>query len=198
MQMLGVACAGATQRFEATHESLAGYGVPQWYQDGKLGIYMHWAPFSVPAFQTEWYPRWMYVEGNPVYEHHIKTWGSLNKFGYKDFIPMFKGERFDADAYVRLFKEAGARYVIFIPSHELDFSLSSTSLTDYKSKRDYTREVAEACARKGLAFGLYVHLATGMLKDCNHLLSGGRRAEFGRIRVARGKEQDAYLDAWLT
>lgn len=108
-----------------------------------------------------------------------------------------RATRFDADAWARVFKEAGARYVIFIPSHELDFSLSSTALTDYKSRCDYTREVADACARQGLAFGLYVHLATGMLKDCNHLLSGGRGAEFGRIRVGRGKEQDAYLDAWL-
>jgi hypothetical protein len=98
-----------------------------------------------------------------------------------------RASRFDADAWARAFKEAGARYVIFIPSHELDFSLSSTSLTDYKSTRDYTREVADACVRHGLAFGLYVHLATGMLKDCNHLLSGARRAEFGRIRLARGR-----------
>lgn len=109
-----------------------------------------------------------------------------------------RATRFDADAWARAFKEAGARYVIFVPSHELDFSLSRTVLTDYKSERDYTRELAEACARHGLTFGLYVHLATGMLKDCNHLLSGGGRAAFGRRRLARAKEQDAYLDAWLT
>lgn len=72
-----------------------------------------------------------------------------------------RATRFDADAWTRAFKEAGARYVIFVPSHELDFSLSRTVLTDYKSERDYTQEVAEACARHELTFGLYVRLATG-------------------------------------
>ena len=109
-----------------------------------------------------------------------------------------RATRFDADAWVRAFKQAGARYVIFVPSHELDFSLSRTALTDYRSRRDYTGEVADACARHGLAFGLYVHLATGMLGDSNHLLAGDRLAAFGRIRLARARQQDEYLDAWLT
>jgi len=47
-------------KFEATSESLTQYQVPQWYEDGKFGIYFHWAPFSVSAYKTEWYPHWMY------------------------------------------------------------------------------------------------------------------------------------------
>ena len=105
------ASAPAEEEFEATRESLIRYGVPQWYDDAKFGIYLHWGPFSVAAFETEWYPRHMYIEGTDHQKHHLKTWGPLNEFGYKDFIPMLTADKFDPDAYAKLFKEAGARYV---------------------------------------------------------------------------------------
>jgi len=77
--------------FEPTWESLKQYHVPDWYQNGKFGIFIHWGVYSVPAFGNEWYPRNMYLQGSPEFEHHVKTYGPHTEFGYKDFIPQFTG-----------------------------------------------------------------------------------------------------------
>src|SRR2546429_2871466 len=79
--------------FAATWESLKGYSIPEWYKDAKFGIFIHWGAYSVPAFGNEWYPRNMYREGSEEYKHHIATYGRQDKFGYKDFLPMFKAEK---------------------------------------------------------------------------------------------------------
>src|SRR5579859_6795671 len=95
--------------FHPDWESLQHYEAPEWYKDAKFGIFIHWGVYSVPAFGNEWYPRNMYREGSNEYKHHIATYGLLEKFGYKDFIPMFKAEHFDPAAWALLFKEAGAK-----------------------------------------------------------------------------------------
>lgn len=56
------------QKFEATWESLKNYSVPEWYQDAKFGIFIHWDVYSVPAFANEWYPRNMYLVGTAVFD----------------------------------------------------------------------------------------------------------------------------------
>lgn len=81
--------------FRPDWESLQKYEVPEWYKDAKFGIFIHWGVYSVPAFGDEWYPRNMYRKGAEEYEHHIATYGTQDKFGYKDFIPMFKAQHFD-------------------------------------------------------------------------------------------------------
>src|SRR5690349_4667870 len=83
--------------FRPDWESLQKYEVPEWYKDAKFGIFIHWGLYSVPAFGNEWYPRDMYRPGQPEYEHHRATYGPQDKFGYKDFVPMFKAEKFDPD-----------------------------------------------------------------------------------------------------
>ena len=87
-------------RYEPTWASLQNYEVPQWFMDEKLGIFIHWGVYSVPAFDNEWYPRFMYRDevsrkGPNYFEHHTETWGYPSKFGYKDFIPLFKAENWD-------------------------------------------------------------------------------------------------------
>ncbi|MDU7709666.1 MAG: alpha-L-fucosidase, partial [Clostridium sp.] len=75
--------------YKAHWDSLAFHKVPDWYKNAKFGIFIHWGVFSVPAYGSEWYPRWMYKEGTDEYRHHTSTYGPLEQFGYKDFIPMF-------------------------------------------------------------------------------------------------------------
>lgn len=84
-----------TDGFKDTWESLAEHETPKWFKEAKFGIFIHWGIYSVPAFGNEWYSRNMYIQGTPEFEHHMKTFGPQNKFGYKDFIPMFKAENFD-------------------------------------------------------------------------------------------------------
>ena len=76
------------KKYEPTWEYLGQYQIPQWYIDAKFGIFIHWGPYCVPAFGSEWYPRKMYLQGDPAFEHHRETWGEHTEFGYKDFIPM--------------------------------------------------------------------------------------------------------------
>jgi alpha-L-fucosidase len=151
-------------RFEPTWESLKQYSVPQWFEDAKLGIFIHWGVYSVPAFANEWYSRNMYLQGSPEFKHHVETWGEHTQFGYKDFIPMFKAEKFDADAWIDLFKKAGAQYVVPVAEHHDGFPMYDTALSDWNAakmgpKRDIVAEIAAAARGKGLVFGVSNHRA---------------------------------------
>jgi alpha-L-fucosidase len=151
-------------RFEPTWESLKQYSVPQWFVDAKLGIFIHWGVYSVPAFANEWYPRNMYQKGSPEYEHHRKKWGDHTKFGYKDFIPLFKAENFEPDAWLDLFKKAGARYVVPVAEHHDGFPMYDTRLSDWNAarmgpKRDVVGELVQAARRHGLIPGVSSHRA---------------------------------------
>lgn len=148
--------------FAANWASLSAFQVPQWYQDAKFGIFIHWGVYSVPAFDNEWYPRNMYQRGHKVFEHHLKTYGPQDKFGYKDFIPMFEAQRFDPRAWMDLFKRAGARYVVPVAEHHDGFAMYQTKLNRWNAvamgpKRDVIGELSRAAREAGLIFGLSSH-----------------------------------------
>jgi alpha-L-fucosidase len=148
--------------FRADWESLQKYEVPKWYKDAKFGIFIHWGAYSVPAFGNEWYPRNMYVPGSPEYKHHFATYGSQDKFGYKDFIPMFKAERFDPAAWAELFKKSGAKYVVPVAEHHDGFAMYDSGLSDWTAAkmgphRDTTGELGKAVRAAGLHFGVSSH-----------------------------------------
>ena len=83
-------------KYKADWGSLAHHKVPDWYRHDKVGVFIHWGVYSVPGYGNEWYSRNMYDKNSPEFEHHVKTYGAHKDFGYKDFIPMFKAESFDA------------------------------------------------------------------------------------------------------
>ena len=118
--------------------------VPNWYQDAKFGIFIHWGIYSVPAFGNEWYPRNMYLRGTPEFEHHVKTYGPQSRFGFKDFIPLFKAERFEPAAWATLFRKAGARFVVPVAEHHDGFAMYKTALSKWNAakmgpKRGFSR-----------------------------------------------------------
>ncbi len=150
--------------YEATWELLARYAAPQWYQNAKFGIFIHWGIYSVPAFDNEWYPRNMYLPGSRAFLHHRARWGDQAKFGYKDFIPMLTAEKFDAAAWAALFKAAGAEYVIPVAEHHDGFAMYDCSFSPWTAvqmgpKRDVIGEIAAAVRREGLVFGVSSHRA---------------------------------------
>ena len=153
----------STDKFQPTVESLEAYKCPEWFRDAKFGIYLHWGVYSV-AERGEWYARQMYIEGDSVYEHHVKTYGHPSKFGYKDFIPMWKAENFDPDRLVRLFKQAGAKYFTPCAIHHDNFDLWNSKHNKWNSvnmgpKMDITGMWREAALKHGLRFGVTTHLA---------------------------------------
>jgi alpha-L-fucosidase len=204
--------------YRADWQSLQKYEVPDWYKDAKFGIFIHWGVYSVPAFGSEWYPRNMYRQGSDEYQHHLSTYGSPTKFGYKDFIPMFRAEHFDPAAWARLFKEAGAKYVVPVFEHHDGFAMYDSGLSDWTAakmgpRRDVHGELAKAVRAEGLHLGASSHRV-----EHNFFLDGGRQIEsdvndpqfaafYGPAHTWMESKQtlltdwtyvsNAYLDDWL-
>jgi len=148
--------------YRADWESLRASRVPDWYRDAKFGIFIHWGVYSVPAFGNEWYPRQMYIAGSDEYKHHLATYGPQDRFGYKDFIPRFKAERFDPAAWSRLFKDAGAKYVVPVFEHHDGFAMYDSGLSDWTAvkmgpRRDLAGDLAKAIRAEGLRLGASSH-----------------------------------------
>jgi len=144
--------------YQANWESLRKHKVaPEWFRDAKFGIYFCWGVYSVPAFGTEWYPRTMHLKDKPEYRHHMKKYGDPSEFGYPDFVPMFKAEKFDPDEWADLFARAGARFAGPIAEHCDGFAMWETKLTPWNAKdmgpkRDIVGEMAKAIRKHNMKF----------------------------------------------
>jgi len=180
-----VAAGGATGPFQPTAQSVRQHRAPQWYEDAKFGIFIHWGVFAVPAYH-EWYveyisPRANYglMLGGPPYtatcgnlpeklckakiqeeavKYHLANWGP--NFPYDNFIPMFKAEKFDPAAWAQLFKESGARYVVLTAKHGDEFALWPTKFTHRNAMemgphRDLAGDLLKAVRQSGLKMGFY-------------------------------------------
>ncbi len=152
--------------YKPSWNSLKTHATPKWFQDAKFGIYTHWGIYSVPACgpNGSWYPYNMYREGTPQYEHHVKTYGHPSKFGYKDFIPMFKAEKFDADEWAELFKKAGAQFAGPVGEHHDGFSMWDSEVNEWDvakmgPKRDVVGELERAIRKQDMRFMVALHHA---------------------------------------
>ncbi|WP_338787229.1 alpha-L-fucosidase [Metabacillus sp. FJAT-53654] len=149
-------------KFKDNWDSLSQFKVPDWYRNAKFGIFIHWGVYSVPAFGSEWYSRNMYIQGSKEYEHHVNTYGNHKEFGYKDFIPMFNAEKFNADEWAQLFEAAGAKYVMPVAEHHDGFQMYKSDLSHYNSyemgpKLDILGELGAAFKKRGLELGASTH-----------------------------------------
>jgi len=183
--MCALAWSLAAQPYQPTTESLRKHKAPQWFEDAKFGIFIHWGPYAVPAFH-EWYVEFIspkaqfgFMYGGPpytatrdnlpeelfragireeAYRYHLQNWGP--NFAYDDFIPMFKAEKFDPDAWARLFQEAGARYVVFTAKHGDEFAMWPSKFTKRNAMemgphRDLAGDLTRAVRKLGLKMGFY-------------------------------------------
>ncbi|NCB93623.1 MAG: alpha-L-fucosidase [Clostridia bacterium] len=167
------------KKYTGTWESVKEHQVPEWYEDCKFGIFIHWGIYSVPAFAprtwelgevdadenwfcnnpyAEWYYNSINVGRGPSYEHHIEKYGK--DFKYEDFIPMWKAENWNPDQWADIFKKAGAQYVVLTTKHHDGFCLFPSDHTDFNSKvmgpqKDITGELTDAVKKAGLRMGLY-------------------------------------------
>lgn len=164
--------------YKPTWESIRTHQIPEWYQNCKLGIFIHWGLYSVPAFATptaelgevtneEWfchnpYAEWYYnslnMKSGATYDYHINKYGK--DFKYEDFADIWKAEKFEPEEWAALFQQSGARYVVMVTKHHDGFCLFPSKYTDYNSlkrgpKRDLVGELTEAVREKGMKMGLY-------------------------------------------
>lgn len=128
---------------------------PEWFRDAKFGLFFHWGPYSVPAYKNEWYSRNMYAKKNAINRYHVETYGKLDTFGYKDFYPMMKGEKFNAEEWADLVERSGAKYAGPVTEHSDNFSMWDSQVNEincvnYGPKRDVFGECAKAFRKRGI------------------------------------------------
>jgi alpha-L-fucosidase len=165
--------------YEENWESLKKYEIPQWMKEAKFGIFIHWGPNSVAELHTDWYPRWIYLDSgdvdsqtgafvdnkpHPAVAYHREKFGDQKEFGYKDLIPMFTMENFNAKEWVDLFKKAGAQYVVPVAEHHDGYALYESNITPFNAvnmgpKRDVFKELTDEIKKQGLICGVSSHLA---------------------------------------
>ena len=145
-------------------DSLACHKTPEWFGLAKFGVFIHWGLYSLPAHGNEWYSRNMYIREKEEWNWHRKHYGPQDQFGYKDFIPLFTAEKFSAQEWVSLIKEAGARYIFPVAEHHDGFQLYKSKLSAWNSwtmgpKRDILGEWKTAAEENGLIFCTSSHRA---------------------------------------
>ncbi|MHA1489599.1 MAG: alpha-L-fucosidase [Promethearchaeota archaeon] len=169
--------------YTADKKSIKKHEVPEWFHDAKLGIFIHWGLFSVPAFAVtgldlvesmkkgleehfknnpyaEWYLNSLRIPDSPTQKYHFKNYGE--DFTYDDFVPIFneKIKKWNPKEWASLFKKAGARYVVLVTKHHDGFLLWPSNYPNpkkenYCSNRDIVGELSKEVRKKGLKMGFY-------------------------------------------
>ncbi|QEG24317.1 alpha-L-fucosidase [Mariniblastus fucicola] len=158
-------------RFEADWDSIRSrYECPEWFRDAKFGIFVFWGPASVPQVGNDKYGRWMYgqkryvTKGVDCRAYHESHFGHQSKFGYKDFFPHFKMEKFDPKSWVSLFEDSGAKYIVPVAEMHDGYAMYASKHTrwnvvDVGPKRDVMRLLVDEARKKDLKVGLSSHFA---------------------------------------
>jgi alpha-L-fucosidase len=106
----------------------------------------------------------MYTEGSPQYKFHLATYGHPSRFGFKDVIGTWKGDRFDADYLIGLYKKAGAKYFVSMGVHHDNFDMWNSKFqprwnaAKMGPKKDIVGLFSAAARNNGLKFGVSEHL----------------------------------------
>ena len=176
-------------------ESLeAAYQVPAWFSEARFGIFIHWGVYAVPAYHNEWYEQHMY---NRFIDWHQEHFGPIDRFGYKDFIPMFTAARWDPAAWAELFRKSGARYVIPTAQHHDNFALWDSAVTPWNATRMGPRraligELAAAVRAKGLKFGVSNH----GIENFQFIHPDASAASKTLMADLKAKQADIFDPAW--
>ncbi|BES97784.1 alpha-l-fucosidase [Nesidiocoris tenuis] len=156
-----------TGPYKPTWDSLDRRPLPSWYDDGKVGIFIHWGVYAVPSYTSEWF--WINWKGNPspsesqkkLIEAYMKK-NYKPEFSYQDFAKDFTAEFFNATQWAEIIENSGARYVILTSKHHEGYALwpskysYSWNSMDVGPHRDIVGELRRAIAsKKKVKFGLY-------------------------------------------
>jgi alpha-L-fucosidase len=146
---------------QPTWDSLAVYECPEWFRDAKFGLWAHWSAQCVPE-QGDWYAKQMYIQGNPDYEFHCKTYGHPSKVGFKEIDHLWKAENWDPSAMMALYKAAGAKYFVALANHHDNFDCFDSKYQPWNSTKvgpmkDIVGIWSKEARKAGLRFGVTVH-----------------------------------------
>ena len=162
-----------------------GHSVPPWFEDAKLGIFVHWGIFAVPAWAptlppgksmpdllrasprelgaqlpyAEWYQNAMRIPGSPTARHHAETYGDAPYEAFREPFEATLGD-WDPEAWADAFAATGAGYVVLVTKHHDGYLLWPSDVPNphrpgWHAPRDVVGELADAVRARGLRFGVY-------------------------------------------
>ncbi len=167
----------SAQQFEPNWESLNKRKMPEWFQQDKFGIFIHWGVYSVPSYApvipnsgysyAEWYWYRLNEKQKDFVAFHDKNYGA--DFLYPQFEPMFKAEMFQPEQWAEVFKNSGAKYVVLTSKHHEGYCLWNSAEADRDwghawnavtgtPKRDLLGDLTKAVRDSGLKMGYYYSL----------------------------------------
>lgn len=203
----------SNNKFADTWDSLYQYEVPKWYKNAKVGIFFHWGLYTVPQMGSEWYSRNMYQKNSAAYNFHLENYGAPYKFGYKEFIPLFKAEKFNPDEWVKLGKSLGAKYFVPVAEHHDGFQMYNSDVSKYNSyamgpRIDFIEELKKSVNKTSIDFAVSSHRAEHFwfMDGALEFDSGIKNPEYGDMYWPTLKEEDLekndevcqlYLLDWL-
>lgn len=166
--LLGSSAFAQQKTYEPTWESLNSRPYPAWFDEAKLGIFIHWGLYSVPAWSgkeqyAEWFLKGLLTNDTARINFQKRVYG--DKFSYEQYKDLFKAEMFDPNQWADLFANAGAKYILLVSKHHDGYCLWPSKFApkwnsvETGPKRDIVGELANAIrSRTDLKFGLYYSL----------------------------------------
>ncbi|MHC4187772.1 MAG: alpha-L-fucosidase, partial [Planctomycetota bacterium] len=199
------------KKYEPTWESIRQYKeVPEWLRDGKFGIYTHWGPYAVHAYgsNTTWYSNSLYnYPRGEARRHFEENFGKLTpEFGYKDLIPKFTAEKFDADEWAELFEKAGAKFAGPVAEHHDGFAMWDTKYSDWNAakmgpKRDVVGELEKAIKKRDMKYVVAFHHAANWfffpVHDKNYDTGDPKNSGlYGQFHQPGEMRNQEFIDEW--
>jgi alpha-L-fucosidase len=162
----------AAQTYQPNWESLDSRPVPSWFMNEKFGIFIHWGAYSVPSWgpqhsYSEWYQNGLQADKDNVRKKfHKLHYGDMSYYG---FGPMFKADRFDPDAWAKVFEQSGAKYIVLTSKHHDGFAMWPSKEADKTwgfpwnsvtsgPKRDLLGDLFKAVRKTSVRAGMYYSL----------------------------------------
>jgi len=196
--------------YQANWESLQAHKDPEWFRDAKFGIYTHWGPVTVGSEDCphggQWYGKEMYEPKNPVFAFHKEHFGDQTKVGYKDLIPLFRAEKFNADTWADLFARSGAKFAGPVAVHHDNFAMWDSDITPWNAMkmgphRDITGELGKAIKARGLKFITTFHHGFAWRYFEPSFAYDGADPRYAKLYTTAHKPTDPpskeFLDQWL-
>ncbi len=156
------------KKYEPTWESLKQHETPQWLRDAKFGIYTHWGIYCYTATRNNatWNSHTAYMDpDDEEAQDFYEKFGKITpEFGYKDLIPKFTAENFDAEEWADLFAKSGAKFAGPVAEHHDGFAMWDTEYSEWNAanmgpKRDVVGELEKAIKAKGMKYVTAFHHA---------------------------------------
>jgi alpha-L-fucosidase len=163
--------AANAQNYQPNWESLDKRPVPQWFRDGKFGIFIHWGVYSVPGWCTkgnyaEWYQQGLQTTDSARMKFHRAKFGDRT---YYDLANDFKAELFNPDEWAKVFEQSGAKYIVLTSKHHDGYTLWPSkeadktwgfkwNAMDVGPKRDLLGDLFKAVRKTSVHAGMYYSL----------------------------------------